>query len=177
MRTFFAITLSTVAVPVLRIPLLARGWQLFAQRLARAQKILHDVRDWQPKCPMWWLVYMQVALGQGWSRSDYENIFTEAKAFEPQCWDYDVARAHYLLPRWHGQPGDWEYATDEETSGSAVWAWKSMRESSASSVVITRTFFRKVPRRGRKHARVLRLCGKDIPNHWKFSAPIVNLLA
>jgi len=56
-----------------------------------------------------------VALGQGWSRSDYENIFTEAKAFEPQCWDYDVARAHYLLPRWHGQPGDWEYATDEET--------------------------------------------------------------
>src|SRR6266487_5136680 len=93
MRTFFAITLSTVAVPVLRIPLLARGWQLFAQRLARAQKILHDVRDWQPKCPMWWLVYMQVALGQGWSRSDYENIFTEAKAFEPQCWDYDVARA------------------------------------------------------------------------------------
>jgi hypothetical protein len=92
-----------------------QGWQLFAQRLAQARKILDDVKQWEPKCPMWWYVYMAVAQGQGWSRSDYENLFTEAKALEPQCWSYDVARANYLLPRWYGQPGDWEYATDEET--------------------------------------------------------------
>ena len=92
-----------------------QGWQLLTQRLAQAQKILNDVKDWEPKCPMWWQVYMRVGLGQGWSRSDYENLFAEAKAFEPQWWSYDVLRGHYLLPRWYGQPGDWEYATDEET--------------------------------------------------------------
>ena len=96
-----------------------QGWQLFAQRLAQAHKILDDVKDWEPKCPMWWRVYMEVALGEGWSGSDYETLFAKAKAFEPQFWSYDVARAQYLLPRWHGQPGDWEYATDEETKGPA----------------------------------------------------------
>jgi len=91
------------------------GWRLFGQRLTQAKNILDDVRHWEPQCPMWWKVYMAVAAGQGWSRSDYENLFTEAKAFEPQWWSYDVARAHYLLPRWYGRPGDWEYVTDEET--------------------------------------------------------------
>jgi hypothetical protein len=92
-----------------------QGWELFAQRLAQARKILDEVKHWETKCPMWWRVYMSLALGEGWSRSDYETLFTEAKAFDPQFWGYDVARALYLLPRWHGQPGDWEYATDEET--------------------------------------------------------------
>jgi hypothetical protein len=92
-----------------------QGWQLFAQRLAQAHKILDEIKDWAPKCPMWFKVYLQVALGEGWNRSDYEALFTKAKAFEPEFWSYDISRSIYLMPRWHGQPGDWEYATDEET--------------------------------------------------------------
>ena len=48
--------------------------------------------------------------GEGWSWDDYERLFQEAKAFEPGFWSYDIAKATYLLPRWHGQPGEWEYA-------------------------------------------------------------------
>ena len=95
-----------------------QGWELFAQRSAQARKILDEVKDWAPKCPMWFKVYMDVALGEGWNRSDYEALFTKAKSFEPEFWSYDVARSIYLMPRWYGQPGDWEYATDEETKRS-----------------------------------------------------------
>jgi hypothetical protein len=86
------------------------GWRLFSERLAKAEQLLDESADFEPKCPMWWLVRMTVARGQDWSWDDYERLFQEAKAFEPGFWSYDVAKATYLLPRWHGQPGEWEYA-------------------------------------------------------------------
>jgi len=90
------------------------GWRLFAERLARAKKLLDESAGLEPKCPMWWRVRMTVAQGQGWNREDYENLFQEAKTFEPGFWSYDIAKAQYLLPRWHGQPGEWEYAVTLE---------------------------------------------------------------
>jgi hypothetical protein len=85
------------------------NWRLFADRLAQAKDLLDKSASFESKCPMWWRVRMTVAQGQAWSRDDYEKLFQEAKAFEPEFWGYDVAKAHYLLPRWHGQPGEWEY--------------------------------------------------------------------
>jgi hypothetical protein len=32
----------------------------------------------------------------------------EVHAAEPRYWGYDVDRAYSLLPRWHGEAGDWE---------------------------------------------------------------------
>lgn len=90
------------------------GWRLFAERIAAARTALDESSDWEPKCPMWWLLYLQVALAQGWENADYERMFSEAKSFEPQFWRYDVARAKYLLPRWHGKEGDWEKAAEVE---------------------------------------------------------------
>jgi hypothetical protein len=90
------------------------GWHLFAQRLAKAKEFLDKSTDFEPKCPMWWHTRMTVAKGQGWRRDDFENLFQEAKAFEPQFWGYDVAKAVYLLPRWYGQPGEWEYTVTLE---------------------------------------------------------------
>src|SRR6266516_322444 len=85
------------------------GWRLFAERLAKARELLEKSTDFEPKCPVWWRVCMTLAKGQGWSRDDFEKLFQDAKAFEPQFWGYDVAKAEYLLPRWYGQPGEWEY--------------------------------------------------------------------
>jgi hypothetical protein len=90
------------------------GWRLFDERLAQAAELLNKSAEFEPKCPMWWHVRMTVALGQGWSWDDHERLFQEAKAFEPEFWGYDVAKARYLLPRWHGQPGEWEYALSLE---------------------------------------------------------------
>jgi hypothetical protein len=92
------------------------GWRLFSERLAKAKELLDKSADFEPKCPMWWRVRMTVARGQGWSWDDYEKLFQDAKMFEPAFWGYDVAKATYLLPRWHGQPGEWEYALTLENN-------------------------------------------------------------
>jgi Domain of unknown function (DUF4034) len=94
------------------------GWRLFDERLTRAKELLNKSAEFEPKCPMWWHVRMTVALGQGWSWDDHERLFQEAKAIEPEFWGYDVAKAYYLLPRWHGQPGEWEYALSLENDRS-----------------------------------------------------------
>ena len=85
------------------------GWRLFAERLAKASEVLEKSINFKPKCLVWWRVCMTLAKGQGWSREDFEKLFQAVKAFEPQFWGYDVAKAGYLLPRWYGQPGEWEY--------------------------------------------------------------------
>jgi hypothetical protein len=91
-------------------------WRLFDERLAKAEQLLDRSAEFEPKCPVWWLVRMTVARGRAWDWDDHERLFQEAKAFEPQFWGYDVAKATYLLPRWHGQPGEWEYALSLEVN-------------------------------------------------------------
>jgi len=84
------------------------GWQLFGERLELARKTLAEARELTDKDPFWWLVALGVALGQHWPKNEYDQLLEEAKAFEPKFWGYDMARARSLLPRWYGEPGDWE---------------------------------------------------------------------
>jgi len=91
-----------------------QGWRLFRERLAEARKILDQAKDLSEKCPEWWRVCMTLARGQSWSREDFNQLFEEAKAFEPTFQMYDISRACYLLPRWHGKPGEWEAAAEKE---------------------------------------------------------------
>jgi Domain of unknown function (DUF4034) len=90
------------------------GWQLFGERLAQARSILDQTKSLTPACPMWWSIYQTVALGQGWDREEYDALFKEAVKFEPEFDPYDCSRAKYLLPRWHGEPGEWEQVADQE---------------------------------------------------------------
>lgn len=103
------------------------GWKLFNERLAEARTILDQAKDLKPSCPMLWLNYQTIALGQGWERKDYDALFKEAKAFEPEFHPYDSARAKYLLPRWQGKPGEWEALAEKDiekqgATGSATYA-------------------------------------------------------
>jgi hypothetical protein len=84
------------------------GWRLFEERLANARKVLMEGRALQEKDPCWWMMAFTVALGQGWDLRSYDALVAEAHAFEPKFWGYDVSRAYSLLPRWHGEEGDWE---------------------------------------------------------------------
>ncbi|MFN2542630.1 MAG: hypothetical protein ABR514_10765 [Chthoniobacterales bacterium] len=92
------------------------GWRLFGERLGNAKKLLDQSREFEPQCPMWWDVYMILARGQSWDWDDFEKLFQEAKRFEPQFFAFDNQKATYLLPRWHGNPGDWEYAASLEVN-------------------------------------------------------------
>jgi len=92
------------------------GWRLFRERMASARKVLDEARNLQEKDPYWWRVALQVARGQGWPKDKYDALVVEAKAFEPKFWGYDTERAFSLLPRWYGEPGDWEAYAEEVSS-------------------------------------------------------------
>ena len=84
------------------------GWKLFGDRLASARVLIENARTLPEKDPCLWMAALRVALGEGWPKLDYDELVAEAKAFAPTFWGYDATRAYSLLPRWHGQPGDWE---------------------------------------------------------------------
>ena len=94
----------------------ADGWRLFRERLERAQSALTLAEGLKQKCPMWWRNQMVVALGMDWDRGKFEKLYAEAKAFDPDFIAYDIRLAQYLMPRWHGEPGDWEAAAEREIS-------------------------------------------------------------
>jgi hypothetical protein len=131
------------------------GWRLFAERLAKARESLEKSMDFKPKCPVWWRVWMTLAKGQGWSREDFEKLFQAAKAFEPQFWGYDVAKAQYLLPRWYGQPGEWEYTLTLKSTDQRALDWKHTRASLTRYVAITKTYFARVTLHGLKPVMAL----------------------
>lgn len=84
------------------------GWKPFGDRLEQAKKILQQTPRNQSRDPEWYLGMMTVALGQGWERGEYEKLFTEAIKSEPLYFGLYSAKAYYLLPRWHGEEGEWE---------------------------------------------------------------------
>ena len=90
------------------------GWRLFRERLAAARTTLDQSKDLPIKCPAWWQVQMKVALGQSWNKAEFAKLFEEAKTVEPQFFRYDFAQAKFLMPRWYGEPGDWEAAAEKE---------------------------------------------------------------
>jgi hypothetical protein len=90
------------------------GWRLFAERLESARTLLADAKNLSPKCPVTYQVEMTVALGQSWKKEEFARLFEEAKALEPTYFPFDLAQAKFLMPRWHGELGDWETAAEKE---------------------------------------------------------------
>jgi len=82
------------------------GWRLFRQRLEKAKSILDDAAKLRTKCPEWYVVMQQVALGQGWDEDSASTLFEQAVALEPRYECYYQMQANFLLPKWTGEPGD-----------------------------------------------------------------------
>jgi hypothetical protein len=89
------------------------GWKLMADRVATAKTVLEEAKQLKAKCPHWYEVMQTVALGQSWEMDEYNKVFEEAVAFEPAYHYFYGDKAQYLLPRWHGEPGDWEHFADD----------------------------------------------------------------
>lgn len=95
----------------------SEGWSLFAERLTTARTLLEAA---PAACPHHAAVMQTVALGQSWSREDYETLFNTATSAHPTYFTYYFKKAHWLLPRWHGKPGELErWAAAEALSGRA----------------------------------------------------------
>ncbi|HEY5894036.1 MAG TPA: hypothetical protein VIT91_12465 [Chthoniobacterales bacterium] len=96
------------------------GWRLFAERLEKAKTILDEAKTLPEKCPHWFAAMQTVALGESWSPEKYDALFQEATAFEPSYYYFYFNKAYYLLPKWHGSPGDWERFAEISASKTAT---------------------------------------------------------
>ncbi len=85
------------------------GWRLFRERHRRAKQVLMDAKKLEQKCPMWWADLQDVALAEGWNLDEFNKVFDEAIAFEPEnALNYRM-KSTYLLPRWYGKKeGVWQ---------------------------------------------------------------------
>jgi hypothetical protein len=89
----------------------ARGYSdsRFHDQLVRAGAVLDGADKLKERCPVYWSVRMMIALGLGFDRNHFDEICKQATNSAPYYYDaYYFHRAVYLLPRWHGQPGEWE---------------------------------------------------------------------
>jgi hypothetical protein len=83
------------------------GWKLFKERLEMAANLIEKANSLE-KDPMLYSAVLRVARGQGWPKERFESLLEEAHRQEPKFWGLEVSRAISLLPRWYGEPGEWE---------------------------------------------------------------------
>jgi hypothetical protein len=82
------------------------GWNLYYDRLGSATSALADAAQQNTKCPYWFQVMQEIAVAQGWTKSQAKQVFDQAIAFEPDYYHYYRLYARYLLPQWYGDQGE-----------------------------------------------------------------------
>ncbi len=112
------------------------AWPVFEERLQQANAVIEEARGLPGQDPALDSVLQTVYLGLGgeFGRSQYEELFAKATTAFPGYYGYYFSKAHYLLPRWHGEPGEWEAfaaeAADASPEGDALYtriAWANSR--------------------------------------------------
>ena len=82
------------------------GWKLFRERLATARMELAALNSRRTECPEWYVIMQTIALGQGWSRKEYEALFEEAIRTEPEYLIFYEQKINFLQPKWYGKEGE-----------------------------------------------------------------------
>lgn len=82
--------------------------KLFGDRIEQARAVLEQAQALPVQDPQLYRNLLEVALTQGWSRGQEEQLFLQATARDPQYFYFYIGQANYLMPKWYGQPGDAE---------------------------------------------------------------------
>lgn len=102
--------------------------RVVAERIAKAEDLLHGAEALPEKCPELPAAWHTVAMFQHWPRERYDAMYAKAVAAEPTYYDYYLSKAFSLLPLWGGAPGEWQaYARSlakapDSADGSALYA-------------------------------------------------------
>lgn len=83
-----------------------KGWKLYEERTAEAEKVLDDAEALPVRCPEFYIVKLNIAGSQSWGKQRILALFREALGFEPGYYYYGRAVAMWLEPKWFGEPGD-----------------------------------------------------------------------
>jgi hypothetical protein len=91
------------------------GWELFHTRVAEARRLLEQavalgVQDGEAHCQL-----IVVAKAEGLSKEETRSLFDAGRKIDPTYIPMYTSYAEYLLPRWHGEPGDIETFAREVT--------------------------------------------------------------
>ena len=79
-----------------------KGWELFRDRLAIAEKALARAWELNPNDPRIALQMITVELGQGQGRDYMELWFKRAMMLDPNDYDACISKLFYLEPKWYG---------------------------------------------------------------------------
>jgi hypothetical protein len=86
---------------------------LFEKMLLKAEKTLEGVSKKRNVCMAWYRGMQFLGTGLGWSKSKMNELVESGFAVEPLYYDLYEGHAMYLLPRWHGEEGEWVIFAEE----------------------------------------------------------------
>lgn len=86
----------------------AESWSLFNERIDAAFATLLEASSTSANDPEWYHQMVTIALAQGWKREGVDSLVRRASEVEPEYFYTYNQFANYLLPKWHGHPGDSE---------------------------------------------------------------------
>jgi hypothetical protein len=104
------------------------GWQLFRERLHKAEGYVEAARKLPATDPHLDCVNLILARGLDWDWRQYNAVFDDAVKREPQYVYLYFQKATYSMPRWHGKRGDVERFALEaarltrDSDGKAIYA-------------------------------------------------------
>lgn len=103
------------------------AWRVLAESFQKAYQFLEKKPEGTDDCPERYASLINIAKIQGWARPQFDALFQEAVAYEPTYYPIYLQTAYYLLPRWHGEEGEWQqFAKDAikltpESEGKSVY--------------------------------------------------------
>lgn len=78
------------------------GWVGFRRYIAAARANLEEHKAIAAVDPEWYEEMLTIARAQQWALNDFNGLFSEALAREPQYYQTYFMALEYLLPKWHG---------------------------------------------------------------------------
>lgn len=82
------------------------GFELYADRVRKAHQFIQQAIDLEPKDGEAYAVLIEVAKDSGWAKEDTFAALERGIKLDPSYLFMYESMAIYLLPRWHGEPGD-----------------------------------------------------------------------
>ena len=84
----------------------AEGWKLLGERLAKGRTFLEEALTKKDLDAGLFVELMRYELGQGSGRAKCIDYFHRGRKIAPRHYPLYADLANYLLPRWHGEPGE-----------------------------------------------------------------------
>jgi hypothetical protein len=111
------------------------GWKRYDERIALAASTLEDAAKLKEKSAYWYSLMFDVALAQGWTKSQAKELVDEAIAFEPSYYHVYRQYANFLLPKWYGDDGDAQAFAEQISSQLGGQQGKFVYFEIASTIV------------------------------------------